>query len=177
VHDLIRAKGIYDPSDPSASLALYRRNLEQILLRIQSQTEARVAVLSIPPLGEDLQSPANIILRRYNDSVREICARRQIAYLPVYEAMSEIIQQSQRTRAVRSSDQPGNLSAKVALRHYILRQNWDQISQIDGFSVHTDGVHLNSHGGNILAGLLEQWMTTQLVPVVNPSVARPAPSR
>jgi acyl-CoA thioesterase-1 len=71
VHDLIRTN-IHDPSNPRASLALYRRNLEQIILQIQSETQARVAVLSIPPLGEDLESPANIILRRYNDSVREI---------------------------------------------------------------------------------------------------------
>lgn len=161
VQAVVQTDGRSPSTDGSDGLAQFRRNLEQIVVLAQSETSAQIALLSIPPLGEDLSSTPNLIIGRYNKVVEDLCRTRHLTYLPLNERLSDVLHDrdgvdGRRTILQRS----GNLSTKVALRHYFLRQNWDTISKLYGFSVHTDGIHLNSKGATAVANLIEVRLTT-----------------
>jgi lysophospholipase L1-like esterase len=158
VRNLIRTGKDQDPRLLIAALDLYRKNLEQILTLLQIKTNARIAVLSIPPLGENLQSSVNDVVRRFNQSIKEICAIFHVANLSVYAAFDESIRTAQQADPNQGATLSKRLSVKSALRHYFLHQSWDAISKMNGFSLHTDGVHLNTHGASILVGLIAQWL-------------------
>ena len=40
----------------------------------------------------------------------------------------------------------------------ILRQSFDQISRVNGWQVHIDGIHLNTNGGRILTEAVQQFL-------------------
>ena len=47
---------------------------------------------------------------------------------------------------------------KSAFQKYFLRRDWDAISAGNGYSILTDGIHINDKAGNILADLIQQWL-------------------
>jgi hypothetical protein len=47
---------------------------------------------------------------------------------------------------------------KSAFQKYFLRRDWDAISASNGYSILTDGIHINDKAGNILADLIQQWL-------------------
>jgi hypothetical protein len=40
----------------------------------------------------------------------------------------------------------------------VLRKSHDEVSRLNGWDFHTDGVHLNSRGGLIVADLVEKFI-------------------
>jgi lysophospholipase L1-like esterase len=115
--------------------------------------------VSIPPFAEDLDSTANFIIRRYNKVIEDLCVARHLTYLPLYERLSDMIRDHEHDKGQANFPHPsGTLSTKVALRHYFLWQNWDQISRAYGFRIHTDGIHLNTQGAEAVATLIQGWL-------------------
>jgi hypothetical protein len=49
-----------------------------------------------------------------------------------------------------------------ALRTLVLRKSPDEVARINGWSFHTDGAHLNSRGGLIVADLVILSKTSKL---------------
>jgi hypothetical protein len=45
-----------------------------------------------------------------------------------------------------------------AFRVLILRKSPDEVAQLNGWGFHTDGVHLNSRGGMIVADLVQDFI-------------------
>jgi hypothetical protein len=43
-------------------------------------------------------------------------------------------------------------------REMILRQSFDQISRVNGWQFHIDGIHLNTNGGRILTEAVQQFL-------------------
>lgn len=54
------------------SLAGFRANLTTAVRRLRTETTARVALLSIPPLGEETNSPINRGVAEYNAVLRDL---------------------------------------------------------------------------------------------------------
>jgi acyl-CoA thioesterase I len=66
----------------------YRTNLTAIMHALRP---ARVAMLSIQPLGERLYSPVNRDMDRLNEIVRTVAATEGAAYLPFNERMKSLL--------------------------------------------------------------------------------------
>jgi acyl-CoA thioesterase I len=60
------------PQTPT--LDWYIECVEGIMARLQSQTSARIAVLDIPMIGEDLDSDMNSRVDAYNQALRRVAA-------------------------------------------------------------------------------------------------------
>ncbi|MGW5686471.1 hypothetical protein [Nonomuraea sp. NPDC003754] len=118
----------------------FQTNLEQIVSRLQSRTTARIALLSAPPLGEDLDGPPNQELAPYNAAIRQTATRAGVAYLPAYERIAEHIRSN--GTAPRFAFSFG-LALRVALQHYLLRRSLEDIATGNGLTMLTDQSHLN----------------------------------
>jgi lysophospholipase L1-like esterase len=134
----------------------YAANLAAIAGRLEKETHARVALLSIPVLGEELGS---VPLRRageYSETVRKVAAETYVSYLPVYERMTGDLEEHGRGPGGRY--RAGNWFARRgAIQHFILRRGFDAISAGRGLRLTTDTVHLNSRGAGIIADLIEDF--------------------
>ena len=144
-------------------LAWYEENLRRIIRGLQIETRARLAVLSLAPIGEDLAHEANQRLALYNESICEIAAATKIDYLPLHERMLAYLHAHETERAslpprLEYRDGLINIGNATALHHTGL--SWNEISRRNGLQLLTDGLHLNSTAAAMIADLIESWLTT-----------------
>jgi lysophospholipase L1-like esterase len=71
------------PEPPSAKF--YQYNMLRIIDMLKDKTTAKIAIISLPVLGEDLESTPNQRIKEYNALLKEIADEKQVSYLLVYE--------------------------------------------------------------------------------------------
>jgi lysophospholipase L1-like esterase len=147
------------PTEPSPEW--FRENLRAIAQRLKTEVPAAIALCSLSPIGEDpasadaFQRELNQRIEEYSASIREIAREESVGYLPVYERMLAQIVAA-----------PGRAFTSFrffpfyrdAFRVSVLRKTPDEVARLNGWHFHTDGVHLNSRGGMIVADLVQEFI-------------------
>jgi len=141
----------------SHSAQFYRDNIHEIVRTLKENTSAKIGLISLPVLGEDLESLSNQRIREYNAILRRIAEQEQIKYLPVYERQEQYLKQNQHEPG-RPFENGIGLSIMLLVCHYVLRQSFDTISKKNGFLLVTDGIHLNSQGATFIADEIELFL-------------------
>jgi len=147
------------PHTPSA--AWFRENLGAIARGLKDSGRATVALCSLPPMGEDPDSsqPFQHELNRRSDQlnamIKDIAQEESVGYIALSEAMCAQLA----TSPHRSLTGIRFLSLyRDAFRILALRKTPDQIASLNGWRLHSDGIHLNSRGGMILADLVQGFL-------------------
>lgn len=135
----------------------YRDNLTAIVDRVKDQTSARIALMSLPPLGEDLNAGINRKLRDYNAAIKKTATRTAVDYVPVNERFTD--------RLEAQGDRPaydfGFTTAYVAAtKHYLLGYSWDEVASDNGLELLVDHIHLSDRGGVLVTDLATQWLSS-----------------
>jgi lysophospholipase L1-like esterase len=146
------------PQPPSAEF--YHSNMLRIVKTLRERTPARIALVSLPILGEDLESIPNQRIREFNALLREIAKEEQVGYLPVYELQEEYLRRVQPSGG-RPYESGGMLSIKALAHHYLLRQSFDEISRKHHFLLLTDGIHMNCRGATFIVEEVESFLLTK----------------
>ena len=147
------------PQDPSP--AWFRENLQEIVRRLKTETAATVGLCSLPPIGEDptstntCQSELNRRVEELSTTIRDVALHENTEYIALYESLSAEIMKS-----------PGRAFNEFrflpfyrdAFRTVLLRKSPDEIGRMNGWRFHTDGVHLNSRSGLIVADLVQEFL-------------------
>jgi lysophospholipase L1-like esterase len=147
------------PQPPSAEF--YKYNMLRIINTLKEKTSAKIALVSLPVLGEDLESIPNQCIKDYNALLKEIADEEQVSYLPVYELQEEYLKEVQQGSG-RPYGSGGMLSIKALVRHYLLRQSFDEISRKHHFLLVTDGIHMNSRGATFIADEIESFLRSHV---------------
>src|SRR5690606_22358507 len=74
-------------------LAWYEENLSGMIQDLRSGTAAPIAILSLPVIGEDLDSHANDVVRKYSDRIKIIANQENVTYLPLFEKQVEALKE------------------------------------------------------------------------------------
>ncbi len=142
------------PQTPT--LGWYAECVGEILTRLQSQTSARVAVLDIPMIGEDLTSDMNRRVDSYNQALRRVAAAHMADYLPLHDRLASLLPSPHNPPPYRGRFGP---MIRASLSHNILHRSWDRISASNGLTVLIDHVHLNDRAAVLTADLVADFIT------------------
>ena len=135
----------------------YRENLTAIVDRLAKESSARIALLSLPVLGEELGSEPVRRSADYSAVVKEIADTRGVTYLPLNERQVGHLTAGGFAPGIRFRD--GRiLSAGAATQHFVLRRSFDSISRRRGLQLTTDLIHQNTRGATMIADLIEQFL-------------------
>lgn len=145
------------PEDPS--IGWYAACLSEIVERLQ-RAGAFVGLCSLPPIGQDLDAPVNVVVREANAAIRAVCVDSGASYLPVYENLVELLASQHATTgpAWTGSWLPG---ARSLMEHFVLKRSYDAIALTAGWVLSPDGVHMDSTGARIIADAVSQWLEAQ----------------
>jgi lysophospholipase L1-like esterase len=138
------------------SLSQYRENLAAIVARLGAETEAPIALVSLPVLGQDLGSPAARASEEFSQVVKSTAGEHGLAYLPLHERQCEYLGSS----AAKVLPFPDGLAERYTsvLQHFLLRRSYDGIARRRGLALTTDFIHQNSRGATIIADLIEEFV-------------------
>jgi len=143
------------------TLEWYEENLRAIVRRLQIETRARLALLSLAVIGEDLAHEANQRLAIYNEAIRRVADTTKIDYLPLHERMVAYLREHEIERAtlpprLEYRDGLHNIGNAIALHATGL--TWNEVSRRNGLQLTTDCLHLNETGAGMIADLIEPWL-------------------
>jgi lysophospholipase L1-like esterase len=164
--NLLRYKAFnHLPSEPT--LTWYECNLGMIVKRLKRETRARLAILSLAVIGEDLDHEANRKVDLYNDVIRRVARDENLACLPLHERIVAYLREHEGDRAglpprLEYGDGLTNVGNAFAL--HARGFSWDEVSQRNGLLVTTDCLHLNSIGAGMIADLIEAWLIQEKEP-------------
>lgn len=113
------------------TLGWYTECVEEILTRLQSQTSARIAVLDIPMIGEDLTSDMNRRVDSYNRALRRVAAAHAAEYLPLHDRLAGLLPSPHNPPPFRGRFGP---MIRASLSHNVLHRSWDRISASNGLA-------------------------------------------
>lgn len=141
------------PVDPT--LAWYAEQVGLILGRLAAETDARVAVLTIPPLGEQLGSRMNQLVDTYNAALAPIAARCGATVLPLHD---RLVRQLPRDRTAPPYEGDARMVITAAAQHLILRRSRDEVSRRNGLTLLTDHIHLNDTAASTVAEVIGSFL-------------------
>jgi lysophospholipase L1-like esterase len=144
------------PRWPSLEWSL--ASLRKVILRLKQETRAVIGLCSIPPLGENLNTFPNQRVRAYNAAVQEIAAANGLTYLPVFERFTAHLPHSDGREFVASV----NMLGELMLRRYVFKEPFERFSRRKGFTLLTDGVHLNEPAAALVAAEIEGFLRERL---------------
>lgn len=135
----------------------FKHNLEAIIEVLKQKTKARIALLSLPLIGNDTQNKYNKAIQMYTEIIKSIALQNKIDYLPLMEKQMQYLK--------KNSNKTGNenlllwlFMARALVEHVIFQRSFDTIAKKHGFLLTTDCVHQNSRGGQMIAQLIIEWI-------------------
>jgi lysophospholipase L1-like esterase len=138
--------------------------MHQLVQTLREQTQASLALCSIPVMGEQLDDDVNRAARLFNQAIERIANELDVAYLPVYETMAEVLRSSPRTRAVPFEQRGlGRRMLRAVFDNRVRHRSWDDISAREGLVLTTDLIHLNNRGAAIVTDQVERWLRAVIV--------------
>ena len=142
------------PQGPS--LGWYTECVDEILTRLRSQTSARIALLDIPMIGEDLTSDINRRVDSYNEALRRVAAAHAAQCLPLHDRLAGLLPRQHNPPPYKGRFGP---MIRAGLSHKLLHRSWDRISASNGLTVLIDHVHLNDRAAMLTANLVADFIT------------------
>jgi lysophospholipase L1-like esterase len=138
------------------TLSRYPENLTAIVARLRAETDAAIALMSPPVLGQDLDSPAARASEEFSQVVKTTAAEHGLAYLPLHERQREYLD----SNGPKALPFPDGLAERYTsvLQHLLLRRSYDGIARRRGLALTTDFIHQNSRGATIIADLIEDFV-------------------
>jgi lysophospholipase L1-like esterase len=135
----------------------YQESLLKIVKTLQERTQAKIGLISIPPIGEDPTHFAFKISSEYVTTIKEVARVTGVTYLPFHEKMLEGLERHPGKPAYHIKWEKIEMFI-AGFKRYILKKDWDSIGESRGFQLHIDYLHLNTKSALMLTNLIEEFI-------------------
>lgn len=135
----------------------FEENLKTIIQILKSRTKARIALLSLPLMGEDLTNKTNTLADEYSAVILKIATFENLSYIPVREEQKAYLQENPPRSKYAFEKYPFLLTRSVVL-HYFFGQSWNKISDGIGNVLSPDFMHQNDTAGKKIADQVIKWI-------------------
>ena len=160
------------PERPTEDVLI--RNLTDIVIALLDQTTAVVAIATLPPFGENLDSASNKIIQSINSRIKTLeyhflgeikndsRETERVSVIDVNKALwAELNSQRSRTnsKSTQSIDTFLPYAIVMGVLHCIFGFSWNTLTRfLTGNVVLSESLHMNEDGGNIVRNEVVQWM-------------------
>lgn len=139
------------------SLKAFTENLGEIVDRLKSETNAKIALLSLPPIGENLSHEVNIKADRYSESIEFVTKTKDVSLIDIRKPLKQYIIAHQKLKPPAYESYYPIMIKGVVLR-FFLGFSYDRLSQMNQMLLSHDLLHQNSISGKIIANEVEKWI-------------------
>jgi acyl-CoA thioesterase I len=144
------------PSPPT--LAGYSREVEELVGRLKEIP--KVAICTLPPLGENPDSEVNRHLAAFNEKLRALADEAGLPLLPLDQRLDSLLQErpAPPERDYRPGRERTGPMIKAIWERYALGIAWDESAARRGLIIGADHIHLGERAGGILADMVESFL-------------------
>nr|MDO8110107.1 SGNH/GDSL hydrolase family protein [Candidatus Sigynarchaeota archaeon] len=132
----------------------FRKNLEEIISTLKDLSKAKIAVLSLPTIGEDINDAAFKAGQHYSRVIKEIAAQMGIEYLPLCETMTAYLKEHPSTPRYTYASYFWIQWVQILLHYHGV--SFARLAKMWGFQLHCDFLHINKKGAELVVDLIEK---------------------
>jgi lysophospholipase L1-like esterase len=148
-------KKIIDSETPN--IETFEENYLKIVEILKTKTRAKIALLTLPMMGEDLYSNTNKIAEKYSDIIKDIGIKTNLELLPIREGQVKYLQINPSQTKYKFSDSFQIMIQSVTL-NYFLGWSWDKICEFHKTQLSPDFLHQNSIAGTMIKEEVLNWI-------------------
>ena len=134
------------------TLKKYKEHLNELIVKIGIQS--KIAICTLPPIGENVNSEVNKHVNLFNDYIKLIANQKNLSLLPVSDALwSEINSRTYPIKLDFNSKAMPLMMKRILggiFHHYLIKKSWNDISRAKGQWILFDQIHLNERGAEIV---------------------------
>ncbi len=139
----------------------YKKLLPKLLDRLNGTS--KIAICTLPPIGENIDSAINVHIRKFNDFIELTANNKNINLIPVSKLLWDDL--SKRTYHVKSDYDPNSLPIirriyGGMIHHYIFKKPWDEIAKSRGQWLLFDQIHLGERAAKILFKATKKYISS-----------------
>jgi len=135
----------------------FEENLRVLVRQLRERSEARIALMTLAPIGENPRSPIAALVDQCNAIIARVAEELDVDLLPLHDRLVELLAEG--SGAQRHRYAPGARGrirmVSAGVLHYLLGMSWDRIADRRGLALTVDLVHLNDRAGTVVADLVE----------------------
>ena len=142
------------------SLDKYKEQLSELIDKIAIQS--KVAICTLPPIGENMDSEVNNHVNEFNDYIELVATQKNISLLTVSDALWSDI--NSRTYSLKFEYNPKAIPLLRRIfggifHHYLFKKSWDDIAKAKGQWILFDQIHLNERGAEIVYKVAKNFIS------------------
>ena len=153
------------PEKPT--IQVFNRNLTSIIKFIrQASPKVEIGLCTLPPMGENLKSRANQLVRQANDIIEQVGfnAGEGVSIIPVFAQLETVIEKKKRRFSWPIDLWLFASMCQLPLYHMLGGiVSLNLLSKFFGFCVMSDGIHLNESGRDVVVDLVVDWLASRNV--------------
>ena len=139
----------------------YQKLLPKLLDKLNGTS--KIAICTLPPIGENKDSAINEHVRKFNDFIELIANNKNINLIPVSKLLWDDL--SKRTYHIKSDYDPNSLPIIRRIyggmvHHYIFKKPWDEIAKSRGQWLLFDQIHLGERAAKILFNATKKYISS-----------------
>jgi len=129
----------------------FATNITSIIKSIKNNTTSQLLLLTLPILGEDLDSKENKIVDEFNDIIKKNSIREGLQLVDINASM-KLYLKSKKNKNKNPLQYKRSRYALIisATLHYIFGLQWNTISRIFHNELTTDSIHMNNTAAAII---------------------------
>ena len=135
----------------------FKKNYLYLIKELKKHTNAKIVLLSIPPIGEDKSHVSFKRSKEYSKIIQNISIDQNVDYIPLHERIDEYLGPDNHP-LISYDDGYRWVMVKGFFLHFLFGYHFDRIASKNGFVILTDFLHLNSSGAKLIAGLIQKWL-------------------
>ena len=140
------------------SIDWYEKELESMIQYMQSNSNAKIAISTLPWVGEHDSHSIMDVVRNHNVIIKNIAEKYNLTLIDLFDHLSHIIGNNSSSAPYVTTQWRTIRIIRAVILHYVFGWNWEKIGKKYGLKTMCDHIHLNENGGIILENLIEEFL-------------------
>ena len=145
------------PKTPS--IEWFEEQIEIFIKKIKENTSAKIAITTLPWLGEQEHASIIDVIKSHNDIIRRMASRYDLSVLDLFSKFSKHIN-SNHSVPYTTSELRRLRGLRAVILHYVFGWSWTKIGAKYNLKLLCDHIHLNERGGYLMENLVKEFLSS-----------------
>jgi len=137
----------------------FEEQIEIFVKEIKAKTNAKIAITTLPWLGEQEDASIISVIKNHNKIIKRIALKYDLSILDLFSKFKEQIS-SNNSVPYTTSELRRLRGLRAVILHYIFGWSWTKIGEKYKLQLLCDHIHLNEKGGDLMEQLAKEFLSS-----------------
>ena len=140
------------------SIDWYEEQIEIFVKQIKAKTSAKIAITTLPWLGEQEDASIISVIKNHNKIIKRIALKYDLSILDLFSKFKEQISFSNSV-PYTTSELRRLRGLRAVILYYVFGWSWTKIGEKYKLQLLCDHIHLNEKGGDLMEQLVKEFLS------------------